>query len=499
MTLSFESEAEILRLAFNEEWPVGSIAKHLGVHRSVVERVLSQSQDVSAVQCEKRPKLVENYKGFLRETIEKYPDIHASRLFAMVKKRGYTGRSASHFRKIISELRPKKNQEAFARLSTLPGEQAQVDWADFGKVSVGKAVHKLMAFVMTLSWSRTVFVQFYFSARMPFFQQGFVDAFEFFNGVPRIILHDNLKSGVIERVGSIIRFNDDFLLVCKHYLFEPRAVNVRRGNEKGRVERSIKFVRENFFSGREWTTIEELNEQVLEWCLSDSLERPWRRGESKLVKDAFREEKEKLNPLPATLFLARERLRVSIGKTPFARFHTNDYSVPPEYVGKLLDILASHSTVQFIDGLKVVATHTRSWGRCETIEDPIHQAQLRERKKKAQMHSGLARLIASIPEGEQFVSGLAERGQHVGGGVSSLLKLLDLHGKEKLSQAIKEVLLSGAIHLKNIHHVLKRLDLPNLKQRPSVPMNLSSEYSNITVTHHNLSHYDKISEDTYDK
>lgn len=326
-----------------------------------------------------------------------------------------------------------------------------------------------------------------------------MDAFEFFGGVPRIILHDNLKSGVLERVGSIVRFNDDFLLVCRHYLFEPRAVNICRGNEKGRVERSIRFIRDNFFAGRVWTTIEELNEQVLQWCLTDSLERPWRRGESNLVRDAFSEEKEKLNSLPPTPFLAYEKLDVSIGKTPFARFHTNDYSLPAEYVGKTLEIFATHLKVQFIDKLIVVATHTRSWGKCETIEDPAHHAQLRERKKKAQTHSGLARLIASVPEGEQFVAGLSERGQHVGGGISSLLKLLDLHGKEKLSIAIKEVLLSSAIHLKNIHHVLKRLDVPNSMHIPTVPMNLSPEYSNIIVEHHDLSHYDKITEDTHDK
>ncbi len=326
-----------------------------------------------------------------------------------------------------------------------------------------------------------------------------MDAFEFFGGVPRIILHDNLKSGVLERVGSIVRFNDDFLLVCKHYLFEPRAVNVRRGNEKGRVERSIRFIRENFFAGREWKTIEELNDQALQWCLSDSLERPWRRGETKLVKDAFYEEKEKLNPLPPTQFLAYEHLNVSVDKTPFARFHTNDYSLPIEYVGKNLEIFATHSQVQFMNELVVVATHTRSWEKYKTIEDPVHQALLRERKKKAQTHSGLARLIASVPEGEEFVAGLAERGQHVGGGVSSLLKLLDLHGKEKLSIAIKEVLKSGAIHLKNIHHVLKRLDTPNAKNIPTLPMELSPEYSNITVEHHDLSHYDKITEDKDDK
>ena len=335
---------------------------------------------------------------------------------------------------------------------------------------------------------------------MPFFQQGFVDAFEFFDGVPRIILHDNLKSGVLERVGSIVRFNNDFILVCKHYLFEPRAVNVRRGNEKGRVERSIKFIRDNFFAGRTWTTLEDLNSQALEWCLTDSFERFWRRGEKILVKEAFEEEKFKLNRLPPTPFFACERLNnVSIGKTPFARFYTNDYSLPPECVKKSLDIIATHSTVQFIDGLKIVATHARSWGKYETIEDPAHHALLRERKKKAQIHNGLSRLVASVPEGEQFIAGVAERGLHVGGSITSLLKLLDLHGKEKLSKAIKEVLDSGAIHLKNIHHVLKRLDIPDYNNTPSVPMNLSPEYSNLTVEHHDLSFYDKISEEHHDK
>ncbi len=326
-----------------------------------------------------------------------------------------------------------------------------------------------------------------------------MDAFEFFGGVPRVILHDNLKSGVLERVGSIVRFNNDFLLVCKHYLFEPRAVNVRRGNEKGRVERSIRFIRENFFAGREWKTIEELNEQALQWCLNDSFERPWRRGEDILVGKAFIEEKEKLNPLPNTPFFAFERLDVSIEKTPFARFHTNDYSLPPEYVGRELEIFSTHEKVQIIDKLNVVAEHTRSWGKYETIEDPAHQALLRERKKKAQTHSGLARLVASVPEGEKFISGLAERGHNIGGGVSSLLKLLDLHGKERLSLAVKEVLESGAIHLKNIHHVLKRLDIPNSKNVPNPLMNLSPKYMDMTVEHHDLANYDKITEESDDK
>jgi hypothetical protein len=334
---------------------------------------------------------------------------------------------------------------------------------------------------------------------MAFFQQGFVDAFEFFEGSPRVILHDNLKSGVIERVGSVVRFNDDFLDICKHYFFEPRAVNIRRGNEKGRVERSIRYIRDNFFAGRVFSTLEQLNKEALDWCLNESLDRIWRRGENTLVREAFQNEKEKLNPLPPTPFPAQERINVKIGKTPFARFYTNDYSVPMEYVKKPLEILASHSTVKIIDGINIVAIHQRSWGKYETIEDPKHQDLLKKGKKKAIIHNGLARLIASVPEGEEFVSGLAERGQHLGGSISSLLKILDLYGKDKLSRAIKEVLDSGAICLSNIHHVLKRLEIDQKNYTPSLILNLPQEHANMTVIHHDLSYYDKISEEKDDK
>ncbi len=170
MTLHSETEAEILRLSFHEEWPVGTIAAQLNIHRSVVLRVISEAENISAIKVEK-PKFVEDHTPFILDMLKKYPDIHASRLFNMVKKRGYLGRSPSHFRKIIAQLRPKKTQEAFARLTTLPGEQAQVDWADFGKMTVGKATHKLMAFVMTLSWSRAVFVRFFFRRGCHFFNK----------------------------------------------------------------------------------------------------------------------------------------------------------------------------------------------------------------------------------------------------------------------------------------------------------------------------------------
>ena len=145
--------------------------------------------------------------------------------------------------------------EAYLRLKTLPGEQAQVDWAHFGAVRIGRAERRLMGFVMVLSYSRRVFLRFYLDAGMSNFLRGHVAAFEAWQGVPRELWYDNLKSVVAERHGDAIRFNPQLLAFAGHYLFLPRPVAVARGNEKGRVERAIRYVRDSFFAARAWRDI----------------------------------------------------------------------------------------------------------------------------------------------------------------------------------------------------------------------------------------------------
>ncbi len=144
-------EERILRLHFVEKWTAGTIANQVGVHHSTVKRVLHH-QGVAAPLAE-RPSMVGPFLPFIRETLETYPTLPASRLHAMVAERGYPG-SASHFRRLVTRLRPRKSAEAFQRLTTLPAEEAQMDWGNFGKHVVGRATRRISAFVMVLSWSR---------------------------------------------------------------------------------------------------------------------------------------------------------------------------------------------------------------------------------------------------------------------------------------------------------------------------------------------------------
>ena len=257
--ISPDLEAQILRYYHAEKWLVGTIARQLRIHPDTVNRVLAQA-GLPRTGPPPQPSQIDPFLPFINQTLEKFPSLTASRLFGMVCERGYTG-APDHFRHLIARHRPMqaRQSEAYLRLRTLPGEQAQVDWGHFGHVTIGRARWPLMAFVMVLSYSRSIFLRFFLNARMESFLAGHVAAFQAWGGVPRVLLYDNLKSAVLERHGDAIRFHPTLLGFAGHHRYDPRPVAVARGNEKGRVERAIRFVRDNFFAGRQITSVDALN------------------------------------------------------------------------------------------------------------------------------------------------------------------------------------------------------------------------------------------------
>jgi len=230
MTIAPDLVAQILRLHTVEKWRVGTIARQLHVHRDAVRRVLG-GNCAPVHTSPLRPSRIDAYRPFILATLDKFPTLTAARLHAMVAERGYVG-APSHFRMLIAGMRPRPSAEAYLRLRTLPGEQAQVDWGHFGHLQIGRARRPLMAFVMVLSHCRMVFLRFFLDARMDSFLRGHTLAFAAFNGCSRVILYDNLKSAVLERQGDAIRFNPGLLALAGHYRFEPRPVAVARGNDK---------------------------------------------------------------------------------------------------------------------------------------------------------------------------------------------------------------------------------------------------------------------------
>lgn len=487
-----EKVAEILRYYHAEKWKVGTISTQLGIHHSVVRRVLSQDSTPQALQH--HPRKVSQYLPFITETLEKHPTLTASRIFDMVKERGYTGK-ISQFRSIIAEIRKPKYAQAYFRLKTLPGEQAQVDWGHFGHIEIGKARRPIMGFVMVLSYSRAIFLHFFLSQNMSSFILGHQLAFNWFGGVPRVCLYDNLSSVVTERFGNAIRFNDNFTEFAAHYRFEPRPVNVARGNEKGRVERSIQYIRTNFFAARHYKDNDELIKQALVWCETNSLERRWIEDQKFSVGEIFLKEKPYLLSLPSNPFVCDERKEVSIGKTPYARFDLNDYSVPANMVRKTLTIFASTSTVRIFDAQTQIAQHTRSFDRGQQIEDPSHIEELRKRKQDASQHRDTNFLSHSVPSSIELLKKAAEKNYPLRHITSQLIDLLNTYGADALEAAIQDALKTGASHPKTIQRCLEKARKEQ-GQSPLLPASLPSdtrfENKNMLVKPYDLASYNSL-------
>ena len=490
-----EVEAEIVRLYHAEQWKVGTIATQLRVHHGVVRRVLREL-GLPIPKLVARPSMVDPYLPFIHQTLERYPTLPASRLFAMVKQRGYPGQE-SHFRDIVRLLRPKPAHEAFLRLATLPGEQAQVDWAHFGTMTVGRARRKLLAFVMVLSHSRRIFLRFFFGARMPVFLRGHVEAFAYFGGVPRHCLYDNLKSVVTQRVGDAIRFNETFLELARHYRFGPRVAAPRRGNEKARAERAIRYIRSSFFAARELTTLDALNAEAQQWCEEISDQRRWPDDHERSVIEVFEDERAHLLALPDNPFVCEEQVPVAIGKTPYVRFDLNDYSVPHQNVRRRdLVVVASLERVRVCRGLELIADHARSWDKRQRIEEPQHIEDLVAYKRNARKHHGLGRLQHATPAAADFLGRAAERGLNLGSITARLLKLLDEYGASELDAALVELNEREVVHVPAVRTVLEQRR--HAKGRPAplaVELPDDPRIRELVVRPHDLATYDHLDDD----
>jgi hypothetical protein len=359
---------------------------------------------------------------------------------------------------------------------------------------VGRAKRALSCFLMVLSWCRALFARFYLDQTTESFLRGHLAAFDSFGGVPRTILYDNLKSAVLEREGELIRFHPRILELAGHYHFAPKPCAVARGNEKGRVERRVRDLREAFFAAREFRSVEDLNDQLDIWIdrVQHGRQVP-SDPDHRLVRDALALERPRLLPLPehpAPTDLVRA---VTSGKTPYVRFDRNDYSIPHTHVRKTLSLVASGALVRVLDGPVELARHARSYDAGQQIENESHLAALTADKRKAREHRGRNRLFAVCPAAKAFLAEIALHGGHLGGTTSRLLRLLDLYGAAPLDMAIRDAHDRGAFRAESVAHVLdqrRRAD----GEKPVMPPALSADprVRDQVVQPHRLDDYDNL-------
>ncbi len=485
--ISPETRAQIRRHFYAEHWKIGTIASELGVHPDTVRNAIEAERFRSTQLL--RPSVVDPYVEFIRQTLDQYPRLRATRIYQMVRDRGYAG-SVVQLRRAVAHLRP-SIREPFLRLQTFPGEQGQVDWAHFGHVMVGRARRALSCFVMTLSYSRALYLEFFFDQTMENFLRGHVNAFASFHGSARILLYDNLKSAVLERRGSLIHFNPRLLELAGHYHFEPKPCQVRAGNQKGRVERAIRFVRDSFWAARTFTTLEECNRQALKWRDEVAHQRPWPDDRNRIVAEVLAEERPRLLPLPAHEFSTDRVVVVRSAKTIYVRFDGNDYSIPPEGVGRELMLAASDTEVRILDGVRQIARHRRSYDRQQMVLDPAHQQALLGIKRKARESTRSGRLELVVPESAKLLERAFAGGESAPHQIAHLLQLLDRYGARAMRGAVREALERNTPRAASVEFLLRQSN-----RTAPLPLDLRRhpQAENVEVRPHDLETYDELAQ-----
>ena len=318
--------------------------------------------------------------------------------------------------------------------------------------------------------------------------------------MPRALLYDNLKSAVLERRGDAIHYQPRLLELSAHYHFAPRPVAVARGNEKGRVERQIQYLRTSFFAARSFQDVADLNAQFEKW--RDEIAHARRvPGEVQLtVREAHAHERNYLIRLPEHPFETDLVRSVRSGKTPYVRFDRNLYSIPHTLVRKPLTLVVGAETLRVLDGQQEVARHRRSYESGVCVEDASHITTLVEWKKASRELKGRDRLRAVVPETDSLFEVLALRGDNMGYHTTRLLRLLDEYGATELRHATRMAIAREAYSSGSIAHVLEqRRREQGLKPPMQVDLPDDPRVRDLRVIPHRLEAYDALGHDDHER
>jgi hypothetical protein len=285
-------------------------------------------------------------------------------------------------------------------------------------------------------------------------------------------------------------------LTTTYSLLCARAHN----NEKGRVERAIRYVREAFFAARTFADLDDLNVQAQAWCDGPAMDRPCPQERALTVREAFEQEAPRLLALPADDAPLLERVIVAAAKTPYVRFDGNDYSIPHTHVRRSLTVLADLAQVRITDGATLLATHARSYDKGCQIEEPAHVDALVATKRAARAHRATDRLAHAAPASTELLMRAAERGDNLGALTAALGRLLQHYGATELQAAILMALEQGVAHPNAVRLALERRR-EQRGQPPPIAVTLPPhvEAREITVKPHALESYDQLTLETPDE
>jgi transposase len=433
------------------------IARRLHIARPTVRKYLEHPTITKAARSP-RVKKLDAYRDYIAELLTSWPEASAVVIKQRLEDRGYRG-GISMLRDYLYGIRGSNKQPAkYIRFESPAGQQCQCDWGYFGTLSYGQTSRKLYCMTVIECHSRLLYLEFTHSVNKEAFMRSLLHAFMFFGGTPKELVHDNLKTAVIERVGSIIRFNEDYLHFLLPFHIMPYACGIGNAPAKGKIEKGgIHYVRYNFWPCRRFVGLADVNAQAAAW--RDQIANP-RVHETTGQVPQHRFRADALRPLPDNLPDTRDTAEAKVHSDCRFKFDANQYSAPQWLVGKTLIIKADHQTVTAIYKNKIVARHPRSWERKAIIENPEHVKELLLTRQKARYTKQQEVYLSMGEPAQQFLAGLAQTQKNLSLAIKRLLELRDQYGTEAIIQALTLAIKYQAYGIDYVENILYQQTRP---------------------------------------
>jgi transposase len=430
---------------------IAQTARALRLHPETVAKWVRISQ-YRPRQSTPRASRLDPFKGQVVRLLDTHP-YSAQQIFQRLREDGFTG-GLTILKDYVRKVRPPR-REAFLKLEFAPGECAQVDWGEYGSIAVGSTRRRLSFFVMVLCYSRLLYVEFTVSQTMEHFLACHEHALAAFHGCPARVMVDNLKSAVLQRLaGEAPVFNARYLDFARHWGFEITACNLGKGNEKGRVENAVGYVKKNFLAGLELLEFSALNPTARIWL--DTIANVRLHGEThRRPLDLFAEEQAHLKPLNPMPYDSAAIATVRASSQFRVTLDTNRYSVPAEYAGARVTLKAYPERVCIYHQDQLIARHPRSYERHQDIEDPDHPKALLTQRRAAREQRLLVRFLNLSPKAQAYYEGLEQRRANARHHVRKIVALSEIYGAEAVARAIEDGLHFQAFSCEYVTNILE--------------------------------------------
>ena len=454
--IDYQTFLQIRQLCDQEHLTVAQIARALDLDWATVSKWIKRpryERRAAAPQTRRKSKL-DPFKGLIVRWLASHP-FTAAQLLPRVREQGYDG-GYSILKDFVRTVRP-RNAPAFLTLHFAPGQCAQVDWGVWGSLRVGETRRALSFFVLVLCWCRRMYLEFTFSQSQEQWLACHQHAFEYFGGLaPAELMVDNCKTAVLSHpVGGPAILNPKYADFAAHYGVTVKACGAHRGNEKGRVENGVGYVKKNFLAGLELSDLTALNAAARVWL--DTVANVRLHGETHRTPMAmFAEERSKLRALPAYPYDAAVVSTVRVSRRCRVTVDTNRYSVPATYASGQLTLKLYAERLRLFDGEKLVTEHRRCYERYQDRAHPEHAAALLHDRQQAREQQLLLQFLRLSPQAQAYHEQLVERRLQALPHVRKIVALSEIYGPEAVGRALEDAHALGAHSADYIINILEQ-------------------------------------------